>query len=306
MASIKKIMQGRSDVYRVSPSDLSVKEGWNGRDMDDPENKAHIRQLAESIAEVGVKEALTIYSEGEDFFIENGHCRHAAALMAIAEFGADKDMTVPVKMSNAKATDAERILSQIILNSGKQLSPLEQGRVYERLLEAGMTSTNIGKQAGVSRVYVNDLVRLAQCPKPLTSLVREGKVSATLAIQMLKDNEGDPKQALKDLKDGLKEAKRAGSEKVTRKHVKKAKGEGSGEPNETASASPAETPAPAPAEPKKPSKVELVQSILKKGYGSAEKAEETGDVTVTFSEDDWKSLVELLDLRGRDAEKDLI
>jgi len=69
MASIKQIAKGRSDLYRVSINDLAVKEGWNSRILDDPENIEHIDMLAKSIAEEGVKQPLTVYMEDGKLYI---------------------------------------------------------------------------------------------------------------------------------------------------------------------------------------------------------------------------------------------
>lgn len=217
---IKDIAKGRSDTYRVRPADLHVKDGWNGREDDDPANVEHIDGLAKSIAEMGVKEALAVYMEDGKLFVSNGHCRRAAALKAIEEYGADPDMLVPVITEPRDATEADRIFSQIVRNSGKQFSPLEQGRVFKRLVDLGWNDSEIGRKAGVSRVHVASLIALVEAPKSVTNLVRSGEVSATLAISTLKKNKGDTKAAASELKGAVKEAKKAGKSRATAKHVK--------------------------------------------------------------------------------------
>lgn len=223
MVSIKDIAQGRSDIYRVAPSVLKVKEGWNSRDLNDEENKFHIMALAKSIAADGVKEPLTVYQEDGEVYIENGHCRHAASLLAISEYGAPADLTVPIKIGDKKATPADRILSQVILNSGKALSALEMGRVYKKLKDLEMSNEEIAQRCNVSRVYVGQLLGLIDMPTEITELVRTGAVSATLAIETVKEHKGDTEAATAALVEAVGTAKAHGKERATAKHVKPAK-----------------------------------------------------------------------------------
>ncbi len=225
MASIKELSKGRSDVYLLRPDQLSVKENWNGRDPEHPENIAHVDALAQSIAAEGVKEALTVYLEGDNVYIENGHMRHAAALKAISEYGADPDMLVPVRTTPKDASEADRILSQIIRNSGRPLLPLEMAGVFQRLQALGLSDAEIGRRSGLSRVYITQLIELSKMPKGVTGPVSEGKVSATLAIQTMKRFDGDGKKVAAALKDAITFAKSSGKAKATAKDVKKAAAE---------------------------------------------------------------------------------
>jgi ParB/RepB/Spo0J family partition protein len=223
MASgIKEIAKGRSDQYRLSPYDLNTKDGWNVREQDFNEDDPEDIALAQSIAEVGVKQALAVYWEDGKAYVSDGHRRRAAALVAIEKFGADKDMTVPVVAENRNADEAERVFSMIVRNSGKPLSPLEQGMVFRRLMGLGWSDSIIAKKAGISRVHVSNLIALSDAPKALTNMVREGAVSATLAITTLNKHKGDAKAASTELKEAVKEAKKAGKTRATAKHVRKA------------------------------------------------------------------------------------
>ncbi len=219
MATIKELAKGRRDLYQVSVHDLHVKDGWNSRDESDPANAAHIDDLARSIAREGVKEALTVYMENGTMFVEHGHMRRLGTLRAIDLYGAAPTITVPVQFGNKDATEADRVSSQIIRNSGKPFSPLEMGTVFAKLTTLGKTDKEIAEIAGVSRAYVGQLAMLMAAPKAIHDLVRSGSVSATLAIETLKDCEGDGKEAAKRLKEAVKTAKAAGKDRATKKHL---------------------------------------------------------------------------------------
>lgn len=213
---ISNIAKGRSDTYRLSPSDLHVKDGWNCRDLDSTEAQKELEELAASIAEIGVKQPLTVYWEDGKAFVTDGHRRRLASLMVLEK---QPDLVVPVITESRYADEAERVFSQIIRNAGKPLTPLEQGMVFKRLVDLDWTDAEIARRAGVSRVHVANLKALVDAPKPLVNMVRSGKVSSTLAIKTLKQHKGDGKAAVEELKQATKTAKAEGKARATAKHV---------------------------------------------------------------------------------------
>ena len=294
MAGIKDIAKGRSDVFRVRPADLHIKEGWNSREDDDPDNQKHIDQLARSIAAEGVKEPLTGYMEDGKLYIENGHCRHAAALKAISEYEADPEMLVPVRMSDKEATEADRVLSQIIRNSGKPLSPMELASVFKRLRSLDLSDGEIARRTGFTRVYVGQLMALSEQPKTVTNLVRDGSVSATLAIEVMKKNDGDGKKTAAALKDAVKTAKAAGKTRATKKHVKD---DGEGVPK-------AEKPN-AIEGGKKMSSTQLIAEVRSLVEASTVSFDDTEEhTTIYLGPADYDRLADLLDLTVRRPSED--
>jgi ParB-like chromosome segregation protein Spo0J len=179
---------------------------------------AHVNALALSIISEGVREPLTVFAEEGKYYIENGHCRHAAALLAI-EQGADAEMTVPVIVSGRNLTDNDRLLSQITLNSGKSLSTIELAGVINRLSKAGWDNAQIAKRCGFSTVYVRSLISLAVAPAPIIKMMSEGKVAPTLIIDLIKKHDGDYKAVNVDLKQAKDAAKASGKDKITKKMI---------------------------------------------------------------------------------------
>ena len=72
---LKSISEGRSDIHKINPKLLNVKPSWNGRDFNEPSNLEHVAQLALSIAEIGVKEPLTVVWEEGKAWLVDGECR---------------------------------------------------------------------------------------------------------------------------------------------------------------------------------------------------------------------------------------
>lgn len=213
---LKDYAVGRSDLLRIDPRVIVVEEGWNARDLSDPENAEHVRELSMSIREVGVKIPLKVRVDPRGPVLVDGHCRLAAVMMAIAE-GVDI-RSVPC-ISDKNEGEAERILNMIVANSGRRLSPAEQSNVYRRLVALGWTEEECAKKAGTSVQRIRQLLDLQAAPNDLILMVKSGKVSATLAMETLREHGGDGDAAVEALRKGLETAEKAGKAKATKKHV---------------------------------------------------------------------------------------
>jgi ParB/RepB/Spo0J family partition protein len=204
------LSQGRTDVYKVDPRQLYVKSNWNGRNFQDPDNLEHIETLSLSIAEIGVKEPITVSWENGKAWLVDGECRLRATLLAI-ERGADIK-TVPVKTEDKHANDADRLFSQIIRNSGKPFTQVEQASVYKRLLDFGWSQVDIARKAGISASRVSQVLSFLMMPEGVKHLVATGQVPIAVARQTIRT---DGAEAIHVLNDALATAKAEGKTKVT-------------------------------------------------------------------------------------------
>lgn len=270
---IKDIAVGRSDTYRMKLEDLHIRDGLNSRvvdfNPDDPDDYA----LALSIAQVGVKQPLTIFYEQSKAFVSDGHRRYGAAKYAVEHLGAEIK-SVPAQMEERYASEADRVFSQIVRNSGKPLAPIEQAKVFKRLVDLGWSESDIGTKSGLNVVWVKELLKLHAAPTKLTKFVKEGKVSATLALKALKDSKGDADVAADLLGDAVETAEAQGKKKATAKHVKAA-------------------------EPKKPAPHEELTNLrqeLKALVAEAETREgkESGKVAIVFNPEQYDRFRALL------------
>lgn len=192
-------------ILQLSPDQLIELEGWNVRLADDPDNLAHIEQLAESIFHVGVLEPLTAYhaTRAGEYVVTNGHCRLEAVRQAIARGAPIK--SVPVRLEPKTASEADHTFSMIARNSGKNLSPLELGIACKRLLPFGWTLEDLAAKTGYGIQQIRNVVQLANAGAEVTKLVETGQIAATLAVQAIQA-EG-PAQAAETLKEAVKVAK---------------------------------------------------------------------------------------------------
>lgn len=266
---ISSLSEGRSDLLKIDPRKLHIKENWNTRDMNSPENIEHVDQLARSIAEVGVKVPLKAFWEDGKAWVTSGHCRHAAAIRAIEVYKSELK-TVPVQIEDRYANEADRLFGQIVDNQGKPFTALEQAKVFKKLIDLGWQQGDIAKKAGITASRVSQILDLLTMPEGVKAMVVAGNVSPTMAMQTVKEQGATAAETA--LKAGLEAAKAEGKTKVKPSHL---------EPTEAPSGN---------WEPAQPVKVNL-RTLIKEVLDATDVNDSGDDVVVlTMPYDQWKRL----------------
>lgn len=219
---VKALAEGKKDQFRVNPFALHVKDDFNARDFDLPENKAHVEELAQSIAVNGVRKAIEVYLDGSRLVVTDGECRLRATIHAIEVLGAEIK-TVPVVMGERGENEADRVAQQIICNSGKRFNALEQGKVFKRLVGFGWSDEDIARKTGTPIQTVSRWLELQSAPEAILAFVRDGRVSATEAWRVLKSAASED-EAVETLTSAVEDAESTGRKKATARNVRKATG----------------------------------------------------------------------------------
>lgn len=274
--AIKDIANGRSDLYRVDPAIIQIKPDWNSRDAADPANAEHIATLAASIKEIGVKKPLVCYMEGDVVYVSDGHCR-LAAVMQLVKAGVEIK-SVPVMVEDRHSNEADRIFSQIVHNSGKPLTGIEQANVFKRLIALGWAQKDIAAKAGMSGGRVSQLLELLTLPVVLQKFITEGKASASMVLNVFKKYNGDVALAVAELSGAVQVAESQGRKRAMPKDT------GDGEGGEGKQST-----------PKGSSLKAYMKSLVEKAYADERVDDTENMVTMSLSEDDWAELMEKID-----------
>lgn len=221
--SVKKAMTAAHaksrDLWQVEPGLLRVIPNFNAR-VKDAGYYAHVRTLADSMKTDGFfqDKPLAGYVAKEDgvdvTYIYDGHCRLEAVLMAIVE-GAEIP-SVPVVVNTQGLSLEDLTVALVRGNSGKPLTPYETAVVCKRLARFGWAVAEISNRLKLSAIYVDSLLLLISAPLEIRKMVMEDVVSATVAIQALKDHGSD---AVAVLTKAVEDALGVGKTKATAKHV---------------------------------------------------------------------------------------
>lgn len=201
--NIRELSQGNRNIWNLDPRIIKIATGFNVRD-EGPELDAHIETIALSIKAKGYDQskAVTIF-EGEDgYYISDGHCRLRATMLAI-KLGADIKR-IPVVTEARGINEADRVLGLITRNSGKNLSPLEQGRVYKRLAGFGWDEKEMAEGTGKSIGHVRQMITLMEAKPETHQQIVANKVSATAVAEAVREH--GPAKAAKVVTDAIKQS----------------------------------------------------------------------------------------------------
>lgn len=264
-SGIKAAAGGRSDLFRVDPRKLTIEAGWNCRDFTSPENLDHIAELKHSIAAKGVQEALTVRMDGEKIILTNGECR-LRAVRELIDDGIDVAL-IPVQVEPRYANEADHVESQIVRNSGKPFTPLEQSAVFIRLINLGRSEADLAAVAGYTVERVRQIASLNTATEKVKKLIRVGQISATMAQRAL-ERAKDPKAA----------------EAMIGKAVIKAKNDGKLKPG------PRHLAAPKPPKPLKSTKRDFHELLAQVVSYANTVANEDGSVTCIVPKALWKQI----------------
>jgi len=167
--------EGGDEALYVALEKISPGRGQPRRRFDD----TALDELADSIKANGILQPLLVTEANGRFELIAGERR----LRAAARAGLDR---VPVIVRNDISTDQMVELALIENVQREDLTPLEQARGYQRLIdEHGYTQEQLALRIGKSRVAVTNSLRLLKLPREVCDLVDQGALSEGHARALL-------------------------------------------------------------------------------------------------------------------------
>jgi ParB family chromosome partitioning protein len=217
VGGIKAISKGRSDTFHLDPALIQIDETFNARDFTTPENIAHVNFLENSIEHNGVKEPLKIAMRGDVPFVTNGESR-LRAIRQLAKRGIVIE-TVPVRLEERYANDADRLYTQVTSNSGKNFTPMETSHLYRRMINLGQTVEQIAERTSMDVRRVKQILDYQTLPSEVQHMITSGTIKTSLAMATFVEQGRDEKATVETLKAAIDNAAEAGAPKVSRKFV---------------------------------------------------------------------------------------
>ena len=175
---------GRASVWQAEVADLVILEGFNAR-----EDFGDLEELARSIEEHGVRDPLRGYREGDKCIVTDGNRRYNAIQLLLSRGVEIK--RVPFIIEDRKASNADYLLTQLLSNSGKPFSPLEESKVVMRLIGYGWTVEEIAAKTGFDLPKVKNLVVLGSAPEEMKTQVRTGELSQSAVLEAMRGSENN-------------------------------------------------------------------------------------------------------------------
>ncbi len=207
------------DLWQVPVANIRVIEGFNVRIKDDLYWEK-VRNLADSMQIEGYYQdkPLAGYVAREDgenlIYVTDGHRRFDAVMFAISRGVTFEHLPVVVSAQGVSAEDLT--VSLVRSNSGEPLRPYEQALVARRLQRFGFDNKEISRRLGFTETYVDNLLLLMSAPVEVRNMVISNQVSASTAIDALRQY---GKDAAEKLREALDKAVAGGKSKLTRRHL---------------------------------------------------------------------------------------
>lgn len=177
----------KADLIKFHWSKIKIVEGANPRMIFED-----IEELADSIAENGVMTPLRGRRDKTDssvVIISSGERRYRA-LMLLINRGVDPGY-IPFVLEPKDYTEEQRLLGEFLSNNGRNLKPIEEAGLFQRLVNFGFSPSDISRKTGRSVTHVSNLLLLASAPKKIQNQVIDGKITESTVISILKNHSAE-------------------------------------------------------------------------------------------------------------------
>jgi ParB-like partition proteins len=204
----------KTDIMLVDPKNIVIVGDNIRQDLGD------IEQLASSIAEVGIQIPLKGKKvRGEDKFeLVDGHRRFTAIQLLLSR-GVDIGF-IPVSPYLGNSED--RLITMLATGVGqKELTPVEQADGVKKLLSFGYNTDEIAKKIGKSLPHIYHLLKLSEAPRSIKKLIADGKVSANVVVEIIREFPDDEEKQIEKIKGLVEVATERGKTKVTKSTTEK-------------------------------------------------------------------------------------
>ena len=185
---------------KLAACSLYVEEGYNLRDLD-PE---HVASIANAYEAGKYVPAVVVKPTPQGLKIVDGHHRFAAAQQANVE---------AVEVKNFMGDEADEVSFMITSSQGRNLTPIERAKGYQRLIGQGLTQKEIVKRTGRSASDVKNHLTLLTASTKVQKAVQEGQAGFAAVVEELNRGGFEAEAKIEEKIDK--------GEKVTRTSLKK-------------------------------------------------------------------------------------
>lgn len=205
----------RADGEQIEYCNIHVEPGFNppGRTEEDDQDDEELYQLIVSGNRLPAMDVRPRPDGG--VWIVDGHRRHKQIGRAIAAgkfLPSPKDGKIWIRIQQFTGNDIKRVAHIAVSNKKKALPALQLADVYGRLAGFGLTADEIAKEVHCSRSHVDSIMILAGANHDVQKMVKDGSVSATLAIDTTRKHQDAAGPVLAA---ALTKAKASGKKRVT-------------------------------------------------------------------------------------------
>ena len=177
---------GRSDMFKLDPAAVLVREGHN------PRKHFDVEDLTQSILQHGVLQPIIVEKDKDNVYLIDGERRLRACKQAVEQ---GHDISIPAIVAKGKQDRQSRLIQALIGNQGEPLTPLEEAEAFGELRDAGMSAQSIGQSIGKSKVHVYARLKLLNADDSVKQAIEAKQIGVKQADVILKKAETPEEQA---------------------------------------------------------------------------------------------------------------
>lgn len=222
-----------NQLLMVTPDLIRPIKGFNPRihDAKDPQTgktyAQELEELKESIRSEGffLDKPISGYpgkdDTGDVVYIIDGH-RRMEAVNALIEEGVQID-SIPVVLTDSRTDPIKLLIQNVKKNLNRKFTFFETSIQVLRLTNYGKSKADIAALLGLTEVAVQDCLDLIEAPKAIRNYVKQGRISGTEALRVLRAKK-DPIKALEKIEEMIARAEAEGGPgaRASRKHDREA------------------------------------------------------------------------------------
>jgi ParB/RepB/Spo0J family partition protein len=212
-SSMKKVEGyiGHSDLFKVDPRKIAVRDGWNPRTFVDTDR---LEELKASMRDNGFysDKPLLLHRSGDQLTLISGHRRLQAVLELIDE--GIPFVSVPAVLDQT-GDEGERLARALAANqNGVPLEPLDEAHAFKRLVGYGWEPKRIAAKVGRSLSHVYGRLKLLEADPDVLEAVEKREITTSDAVKVVEQSGksgSSQTQALAHVKE-KRQAKRQGKD----------------------------------------------------------------------------------------------
>ncbi|MCC2524927.1 ParB/RepB/Spo0J family partition protein [Vibrio coralliilyticus] len=160
---------------------------WNIRDIC-PDNVAEIKRVIAGGGPVDPIEVEPIFVDGVPMLSTiDGHHTY----LAIKELVDEEKHDGLHRMSLFKGTEKQKLVRAFNSSQNLKLKPIQAARTFQRMLDEGMSRSDISRETGKPLSYISNALHLLLAPEKALKLIDEGKISSSRVGRIMREHGAD-------------------------------------------------------------------------------------------------------------------
>jgi len=196
---------GKTDLFKIDPRKIVIKQGWN------PRKNFDIEDLKASIKSNGfyLDKPLLLNRRGTELILVDGERRLRATLALIDE--GEPIVAVPAVLEVSQNAGVLLARALAANQNSQPLEPLEEAQAFQRLTGYGWTVASIAAQMGKSASYVYGRLKLLEAADEVLEAAKDGSITTSDAVRVVEtaNRENVPQKEVLERKKTERQEKKA-------------------------------------------------------------------------------------------------